>query len=436
MKLELADFTIKDIRFSRQTSYRNGLLLINRDELVKLVLEDNRIALADIDIAFPGNQTRIVRIRDVVEPRIKVVGPGCVFPGILGSVETVGEGRTHRLSGASVIVSAEYQPTILSGIVRQDSGIIDMWGPGARLTPFGSTINIILVLKLIAGVTEKEAHTTIQLAEFKVANRLAETTRQQSPQNVEIFELSQVNTSLPRVVYIVTAPASPRAVHPGLALYGLPITESLPTFIHPNEFFDGAMTKDVRRGRGMRPTTWEWLNQPMILKLLREHGKRLNFLGVILEKTEFEDELGKQVAAALTSQMARLLGADGAIITKITSSGNSFIEVMLTVQGCEKKGVKTVLLTPEWGGSKGTQTPLIFYVPEATAMVSTGSHELAITLPAPTKVIGAEEGELIEVVPGEAPVSPWGELSPQDGAIAITGGVDWLGRLPYTCQEY
>jgi len=89
------------------------------------------------------------------------------------------------------------------------------------------------------------------------------------------------------------------------------------------------------------------------------------------------------------SQMARLLRADGAILTRIVTSGANFIDVMLTVQACEKKGVKTVLLTPEWGGKDGADLPLVFYVPEATAMVSTGSFERDVKLGAPTKVIGA-----------------------------------------------
>ena len=177
------------------------------------------------------------------------------------------------------------------------------------------------------------------------------------------------------------------------------------------------------------------MNQPMVLRLLREHGKRLNFLGVIMQRTEFETELGKQITAAVTSQMARLLRADGALITKMTPSGNSFIDVMLTVQACERKGVKTVLLTPEWGGTDGTELPLVFYVPEATAMVSTGSQERDIKLPAPAKVIGVKGGQLVAPRPGDQPFSPWSELT-LDGWRDIIGGIDWWGSMHYTCKDY
>ncbi len=59
----------------------------------------------------------------------------------------------------------------------QNSSILDMWGPMAKVTPFGSTINIVLIIKLSDSVSELEAHSSIQLAQFKVAHRLAETTR-------------------------------------------------------------------------------------------------------------------------------------------------------------------------------------------------------------------------------------------------------------------
>ena len=183
MRLEMATFPVEKVELSGQTSYNSGVLEIDKEELVKLILEDKRVVAAGLDIAFPGEQTRIVNVRDVVEPRIKVSGPGCVFPGIMGPVENVGEGRTHRLSGVTVIPSAEYRPTVLSGSIAQDTSILDMWGPAAQLTPFASTINVVLIFKLVDGITELEAHNAIQMAEFKVAHRLAETTKNKTSQD-------------------------------------------------------------------------------------------------------------------------------------------------------------------------------------------------------------------------------------------------------------
>ncbi|MFC2013790.1 glycine/sarcosine/betaine reductase component B subunit [Chloroflexota bacterium] len=434
MRLELADFPVKDLVFGSETKYCNGILEINKEELLCLILKDSRITSASLDVAFPNEQTRIVKIRDVVEPRVKVSGPGCVFPGILGPVETVGEGRTHRLSGVTVIPSAEYSPTIPTGTTAQASGFVDMWGPGSHVTPFASTINIVLLFKLIEDVSELEAHNAIQLAEFTVAHHLAETTRHKTPENIEVFDLTNVDSFLPRVVYIMsclTEVRSPREI----AYYGLSIRESLPTFIHPNELFDGAITTDARRAEGLTISTWEWMNQPVVLGLFKEHGRSLNFVGVILQRTRFETEHGKLVTAACTSQMARLLGADGSIQTTMTPSGNNFMDVMLTLQQLEKKGIRTTLLTPEWGGRDGTELPLVFSVPEATSIVSTGGMERELKLPAPTKVIGCEENNLIKLRPEDEPFLPWSEFV-IDGRSHINGGIDWWGRLHITCKDY
>ncbi|MBI2367168.1 MAG: hypothetical protein HYV01_19525 [Deltaproteobacteria bacterium] len=435
MKLEIATFFVKDVRFSSETRYGGGVLEINREELVRLVLEDKRVLSADLDVAFPGEKTRIVKLRDAVEPRLKVVGPGCLFPGILGPVETVGAGKNHRLSGVTVMLSAEYVPTILSGTAAQSSGIVDMWGAAAQLTPFGSTINVILMIDLVDGVTELEAHGAMQLAELKVAQRLATTTIEKVPDDIEVFELSKTDPSLPRIVYIAAASITWQSPHSGLAYYGLPVRESLPTLMHPNEFLDGAITKDVRIGNGSRPTTWSWMSPAVILELLRQHGKQLTFLGVILQRTRFETEFGKQVTAACTSQMARLLGADGIVSTRISTSGNNFMDMMLTVQACERKGIKTVFITPEWGGKNGDELPLVYYVPEATSMISTGSFERDVMMPKPEKVIGVGNCQVVQLYAGDKLYAPASEFT-LPASFCLLDGVDCLGRLNLTCEQY
>ena len=435
MRLELADFPVNDIRFDKRTEYNHGVLKIDKEELLAYILEENRIASADLDVAFPSEETRILNVRDVVEPRVKVSGPGCVFPGILGPVETVGEGRTHRLSGATVMASADYRPTIISGIAAKNTAILDMWGPGAQVTPFASTINLVLILKLIDGISEVEAHAAIQLAEFRVASRLAETTRNIAPEKVEVFEISKVDPSLPRIVYILSVMTMEYDPHSHVAVYGMSIRESLPTFIHPNELLDGAVTTDARRGNGGYTLTWHYMNNPVCLELLKEHGKRLNFIGVILQRTRFQTELGKQVTAATTSQMARLLVVDGAILTVSNPAGANFMDVILTLQACERKGVKTVLITPERGGADGTDPLLLFYVPEGTAMVSTCSLEREIKLPKPKKVIGVRPGDLGQLYIGDPQFNPQEELL-RDGWRDIIGGIDWFGNMGITFREY
>jgi sarcosine reductase len=437
MKLELASFPVNDVRFSNQTSYEEGLLKVDKEELVELVLEDRTIASADLDVAFPNEETRIVNVVDVVEPRIKVFGPGCVFPGILGPVETVGDGRTHRLYGVTVATSAQYQQTDLTGTGAANFSMIDMWGPGIQWSPFASTINIVLILKLADGVTELDAHNAVQSAEFKVAQRLAETTRHLIPQDVEVFELGDVEPSLPRIIYILTLLSMLDDARPTVSFYGLPVGASLPTFIHPNEILDGALTRDACKGNPTWPaTTWSFLNNPVVLELLRDHGKRLNFLGVIFQRTRFISEHGKHVTAQSTSQLVKLLGADGVILTNSTQSGNNLMDVMWTLEGCENKGVKTVYLTPE-GGISSTDAPFPFFVPKVGAMVSTGCYmeRGELELPRPAKVIGVEKGRTVSLLMAGDFFSPWDQLTGVS-PLAFADGVDWFGAMNNTQKEY
>ena len=85
--------------------------------------------------------------------------------------------------------------------------------------------------------------------------------------------------------------------------------------------------------------------------------------------------------------------------------------------------------------SDGTEQPLVFYVPEATAVVSTGSTQRGFKLPAPAKVIGVEDGQLVQLYPGDPPFSPWDALTREQGRD-IFGGPDWSGIMDYTCNEY
>src|SRR6201988_16001 len=103
MRLEMGTFPVHDIAFGGATRYDAGRLTVDRDAVLAAVRQDPRIATAELEIAKPGESVRIWPVRDVIEPRIKVEGPGVVYPGICGRpITTVGQGRTHRLTGLGV----------------------------------------------------------------------------------------------------------------------------------------------------------------------------------------------------------------------------------------------------------------------------------------------------------------------------------------------
>src|SRR6185295_1371076 len=103
MRLELGSFHINSIEFGPRTVVENRTLVVNRDEVRRLVLGDSHFADVRVHLVRPGELVRIINAKDAVEPRWKVSGPGGVFPGFVSAPTTVGEGRTHRLGGVAVL---------------------------------------------------------------------------------------------------------------------------------------------------------------------------------------------------------------------------------------------------------------------------------------------------------------------------------------------
>lgn len=435
MNLELAQFPVTQLYLGKRFHYQAGTLEVNETELLSLVRRDERIEGASFAVALPGEKVRITGIRDIVEPRVKVRGEAQVFPGILGPVLPVGMARTHSMRGMAVVTAAEYQGIVRSGTGVQRSAILDMWGPGAETSRFSSQVNLVLTLRLRAGLAELDAHSAIQKAEYEVARTIARTTAGLDPAKVETYDLAVKEPALPRVVLIQCCLTESHQPHSGVSYYGLPVRESLATFVHPNELLDGAVASDsVRSGRGYYPTSWDWQNHPLSMGLYRAHGRELNFAGVILERIRFETYHGKEVIALNAAQLAQAMRADAILITWL-GGGNAFVDVMLTVEACERRGIKTVLVTYELGGKEGMDLPLLYYVPEADAVISTGTRDRTLVLPAPEKVLGPYDEITVLSYPGSPAVSAHGEIA-IDSRDNIIGGVDIWGENAWTCKAY
>jgi len=434
MRLDMAEFPVNEIRLGKASRYAAGVLEVDERGLIDLLLQDRRIREASLAVAVPGEKVRITGIRDIVEPRVKVKGDGQVFPGVLSPVALVGEGRTHRLSGMAVVAAVEYEGMIRSGSGAECWAILDMWGPGATASRFSSLVNLVLVLRLAEGLAEIDAHSAIQQAEYRTAKRLAETTLQTKPEREERYELGNGDSTLPKVVLIQGCHTDSDHSHSRLTYYGLCVRDSLATFLHPNEMLDGALGTNATQGIGHHPSTWDWQNHPLVLGLYREHSERVHFAGVILERIRFLTHQGKEVVAENTARLASMLGADGALITWV-GGGNAFVDVMLTIAACERQGIKTILVGYEFGGKEGTDSPLLYYTPEADAMVSTGSRNRGIELPAPDRMVGPYEEIRVLNYPG-APLVPARSALSLDALDMIIGGVDLWGMQSFTCMDF
>lgn len=387
MRLALEKFTVKAVEFGARTAFASGTLVISREEVAQLAGDGNFIADVKIELASPGEETRIVHVMDAIEPRIKVGGDTAAFPGFLGPARTVGGGVTRRLGGVAVLESARL-PEPTHGILEFNEGIIDMSGPGAAVCACSETHNVVLLFTPRPGATNREFEAAIRLGALRVARRLAEATLNAgAPDEVEEFELGRPDPGLPRVVYVDQCQDQGFLVQ--TFLYGQPAESLVPTVLHPNEYFDGAIVSGNYRSM-MKVPTWLRLNHPVVRAIYRRHGRDLNFVGVIFCRGHFGDHLLKERNGYMVANVARMLGVQGAIMT-LEGTGNTWVDFMQSVRALERSGVRTVQIVHELGGVEGKEWPIVDYTPEANAIVSGGGADRRFTLPAMRRVVGGNE---------------------------------------------
>ena len=423
MKLELDILTIKGVTFADKTGVNHGVLSINRRELQELLGKDNRLSGVDIELAHPGESCRVVQVFDIIEPRAKMGGVGQNFPGALGKMETAGEGRTRVLRGAAVVAVNE-----TSG---HRGGVIDMSGSGVELGLYGNLQNIILLCHPADGIARFDYQNAIRIAGLKAAVYLAEATDKLRGDDIEVYNLGPLSEvgkgleQLPRVAYVFQIHALQQSVEkpPNEPIfYGDNVSKLLPTIVHPNEILDGAL---VRGYFCQGVDTYAIQNHPMVLELYRRHGKELCFIGVVVTVAQYTEPDRERSAAIAAKLVTSVLGADGAVLTKI-GGGAPHVDLGQTCELCEGLGVKTAIVVADQSTDGQTEGALLFNTPRADAIVNVGSFSGIFTLPPMEKVIGGS-------------VTFGGR--PADGEIEITssticGGSSQLGASRQIMYEF
>jgi glycine reductase len=174
--------------------------------------------------------------------------------------------------------------------------------------------------------------------------------------------------------------------------YGEEMSKTLPTFVHPAEFFDGALVSGNYKSERKIPTSLHCDN-PFIGELLERHGKTLNFLGVILSRGYNDSFEQKKKMGLWVARLARSLGAVGAVAL-MEGTGNGTVDFMQTVKACEDEGIRTAAVLHESNGPKGYERPLVDHPREADGMISRGNVSEKIYIPPLTTVIGGTELDL------------------------------------------
>ena len=428
MRLELGHVLINDVQFGDVTKIEKGVLYINKVELINLIKEDEHLKSVDVDIARPGESVRITPVKDVIEPRVKVEGLGGVFPGVLSKVQTVGAGKTNVLKGCAVVTTGK--------IVGFQEGIIDMTGPGADYSPFSKLNNVVLVCEPVDGLKQHDHERAVRFAGLKAAAYLAETAKNVAPDNVETYEtlpfLQGINAypNLPKVAYVLML-QSQGLLH-DTYVYGVDAKQIVPTILYPTELMDGAIISGNCVSACDKNTTYHHLNNPVIHDLFKQHGKELNFVGVIItnENVYLAD---KERSSDWTAKLAEFMGLDGVIVSQ-EGFGNPDTDLVMNCRKIEAKGIKTVIITDEYAGRDGASQSLADADKAADAVVTGGNANEVIVLPPVDKVIGTLD--YTDIIAGGFD----GSLS-KDGTItveiqAITGATNELGFNEMSATGY
>lgn len=415
-KLNLDIVEIRDVCFGEKNDIVEGTLIIDRQGLTEY-LSDPALSKIHVELAKPGDSVRIIPVKDVIEPRIKEDGETS-FPGIIGDYGQCGEGTTKVLRGCSVVSTGT--------IVGFQEGIIDMSGPGAKYTRYAKLNNVVLVAEPAEGIKPAEHEAAVRMAGLKAAHYLAKSALDREADYREVYELKAVKEELPKVaiMYMIMAQG---LLHDNY-VYGVDAKKLHPTLLHPNEVFDGALVNGCCVVAGDKYTTYDHQNNSLVQEFYKHHGSKIDFRGLIAVPT-YPGLADKRRCCSSAVRMAQLLDVDGVAIPE-EGGGNPEADLMMICRGCEKNGIKTVMML----GPDGVEEPVADTTPEADAVINVGDCNEFVILPKMDRIIGDEQQ--ITCMSGGAEESIQEDGSMRVSLSAIMGSVIGQGTLKMSSYVY
>jgi glycine reductase len=355
---------VRGVALAKSSKLVDGRLEIDGAALTRALREsDARIANAMLEVASPGDATRVLCCKDVVQPRLKVTGEA-------------GDGVTRLMDDVAVVTCGP--------IVGFQEGIIDMSGPGAAYSPFSQLHLVVLELEVVDGLTPHEHEAVIRRAGLVAARWVAKLCADAVPDEAEEFGWGSAPSGLPRIVYVDMMLA--QGLLHDTYVNGEHASSSLPGVFDPRVLIDDAVVSGNCVSACDKNTTFHHQNNPVILELLRGHGERWDFAGVVATQSATRLAEKEQEAIAAVG-FAQELAADGAIVSK-EGFGNPDADLMMIVRGLTQAGIATVAITDEFAGRDGASQSLADVTTEADAVVSTGNANETVLLPPMQTVIG------------------------------------------------
>jgi glycine reductase len=391
MELEILDYSLDQVQWGEATRIEGRTLFLRPRDLQTLVEDLSPGIRVDFEIVRPGESKRIVHVLDTMVPLAKLDGPGMTFPGFEGATDLVGTGKTARLCNLLVTVTGRFPDLpALSPIEKPREGILDMSGVGAAYSYGSDRFHLVLSLTPEPSVSNAAFDQILRSMALRCARFLAQIEPSGAKPERQRIALPPVDSQLPKVALVYQVQSQLMCAR--TFYYGEEVSRTLPTFVHPAEFFDGAVVSGNYKSERKIPTA-EYCDHPFIGELLARHGRTINFLGVILSRGYNDSFEQKKKMGLWVARLARNLGAQGAVAL-MEGTGNGTVDFMQTVKACEDEGIPTAAVLHESNGPKGYERPLVDHPREARGMISRGNVSEKIHIPPLDAVIGGTEIDL------------------------------------------
>ena len=389
--LEIATFAVDEVVEGAQTGWSAGRLTVSLPQLAVGAGSQPALAEATVEVVRPGDHVRISNVLDAVVPTVEV-----------------DERRVHRLGGIAVLTVCDWAAAGVEGADELPDSLVDMAGPAADRSPWAATANIVVRCVPAPGVDAADADRAVRALGRAVGDEAARATLGETPHDVRtIGVLPRADASLPAVAVVLQVASEGPLVD--TFLDGEPLGPFDPFVVDEAALYRGRLTNGAYDWPGVRNVTAVYQDPALVAELRERHGRDLRFAGIVLAPGYLDGAEQKRRAAEASVALVAGLGADGVVCTTF-SSGNSHTDTMLTVQGCERRGIATVALVCETNGG------LTDHVPEADCLVSTGNEDELVDAWTPERVIGSvERARIGERVPAVHYL----------GGLAQTGDARW-----------
>ncbi|KXG77302.1 D-proline reductase proprotein PrdA [Fervidicola ferrireducens] len=340
--LLMREFDVKEVRLGDETSFENGILTIRKTLAEDALKADPLAKKMEIDIITPDNKNVFTNtIMDVIPIATKVEG-------------AIGEGITHVLSGAVVILTGVDESGIQVHEFGSCEGII---GEKVRFGRPGCPdendimIRIHVTIQAGTGMERRGPYAAHKVCDA-VIQEIREVLKKKDPSEAaRVIEYKDVErVGRPRVV-IVKEIMGQGAMHdnvilpkePAGVLGGRPNVDlgNIPVVLSPNEVRDGGIHALTCIGPASKENTRHYFREPLV-NLVAE-DEEVNLVGVVFVGSPQVNEEKFYVSERLGA-LIEAMGVDGAIVTT-EGFGNNHIDFASHIEQIGKRGIPVVGVT-------------------------------------------------------------------------------------------